>query len=99
MTRQRQSLRALLIASLKPLPTEPGMYFWDHWGCVVEVYKKRGGRCLYTKPPGGIEVKISPRIAGRFIAQDAKKVSPITQRKRAAATGELFAPAKEASCA
>lgn len=53
----------------KPLPTVPGVYFWDTWGAPVEVYKKKGGRRLYVTPPivGGIEVCISGRIAGTFV--------------------------------
>lgn len=50
----------------KPLPTEPGMYYWTEWGRTVEVYRKGRGTALYVTPPGGIEVKVSPFIAGRF---------------------------------
>jgi hypothetical protein len=54
----------------KSLPTEPGEYYWTEWACMVRVYCKTktykpGGR-LYVKLPGGIEVRITPRIAGSF---------------------------------
>lgn len=54
-----------------PLPDKPGTYFWDTWGTYVEVYKKPGGRHLYVKPPvpNAVEVRISDRIAGNFIAK------------------------------
>ena len=48
------------------LPTQPGWYFWSEWKTVVDVYRKRGGKYLYVKPPGGIEVRITPYIAGTF---------------------------------
>lgn len=55
----------------KQLPTEPGEYYWTEWAQVVRVYAKGktwkpGGR-LYVCIPGGIEVRISPRIAGQFL--------------------------------
>ena len=53
----------------KQLPTEPGEYYWSEWKCMVQVYAKGkhkpGGR-LYTRVPGGIEVRVTPRIAGEF---------------------------------
>lgn len=55
------------------LPTVPGMYFWDAYDQLVIVYKKKGGKALYVTPPGvnAIEVKITPRIAGKFIGPQA----------------------------
>lgn len=55
---------------MKTLPAEPGTYYWTEWAQVVQVYAKTktfkpGGR-LYVKIPGGIEVRITPRIAGSF---------------------------------
>lgn len=50
----------------KSLPDEDGMYYWTEWAQVVRVYRKRGGRWLYVCIPGGIEVRITPRIAGSF---------------------------------
>lgn len=51
------------------LPTKPGRYYWSEWKAVVDVYTK-GPRCraLFVVPPvrGGIEVRISPFIAGTF---------------------------------
>lgn len=49
------------------LPTEPGPYYWSEWKTVVDVYRKRGGKYLYVKPPSGTEVRISPFIAGTFV--------------------------------
>ena len=54
------------------LPTEPGRYYWSTWKATVEVYRKKGGRYLYVCPPGGIELRITPRIAGTFTARDPK---------------------------
>lgn len=56
---------------MKQLPTEPGIYYWTEWAQYVQVYAKTkthkpGGR-LYVQIPGGIEVRVTPRIAGRFI--------------------------------
>lgn len=53
---------------MKTLPASPGMYYWTEWGMVVQVYAKGKGDRLYTKIPGGLEVRITPRIAGSFIA-------------------------------
>ena len=50
-------------------PDAPGMWYWGEWDCEVKVYTKKGkGRRLYVTPPGGIEVLITPRIAGGWIA-------------------------------
>lgn len=48
------------------LPTQPGRYHWSEWKAVVHVYRKRGGKHLYVTPPGGVEVRITPYIAGTF---------------------------------
>jgi hypothetical protein len=48
------------------LPTQPGRYHWSEWKCTVEVYRKRGGVHLYVCPPGGVEVRVTPQIAGTF---------------------------------
>lgn len=52
----------------KVLPTAPGKYYWTEWACYVQVYSKRGGRHLYVCIPGGVEVRVTARIAGSFIA-------------------------------
>lgn len=57
-----------------PIPTEPGVYYWDHYGCVVTVYQKRGGHQLYVKSPRGVEIRITKRIAGVFLKQDKRNV-------------------------
>ncbi len=52
------------------IPTEPGDYFWTEWQAMVRVYGKGGtGKRLYVKPPcpGAIEIRITPRIAGKFL--------------------------------
>lgn len=61
---------------MKQLPTEPGEYYWTEWACMVQVYAKGkthkpGGR-LYTRVPGGIEVRVTPRIAGQFLTTKPK---------------------------
>lgn len=61
---------------MKVVPTEPGRYYWTEWACYVEVYcktktHKPGGR-LYVQVPGGIEVRVTPRIAGSFTRMEAK---------------------------
>ena len=50
------------------LPTAPGCYYWSTWKSLVHVVKR--GQALYVTPPGknGVEVKITPNIAGTFIA-------------------------------
>lgn len=47
------------------LPKEAGEYFWDEWGRTVKVVKR--GANLYTRVyPHWQEIKVTPRIAGRF---------------------------------
>lgn len=46
------------------LPDVPGLYRWSEWKCLVEVYMR--GRSLYVKPPNGVEIRITPFIAGTF---------------------------------
>lgn len=63
--------RLLELPRGKTIPTTPGLYYWTEWAMVVEVYCKgrkfkEGGR-LYVKIPGGIEVRVTPRIAGKFV--------------------------------
>lgn len=48
------------------LPTTSGLYRWSEWKADVHVYRKRGGKYLYVTPPGGLEVRITPFIAGTF---------------------------------
>lgn len=61
------------------LPRVPGLYHWHDAGwdskVTVAVYKKRGERWLFVKPPipNGIPVRISPRIAGRFTVAKEQK--------------------------
>lgn len=49
------------------IPKTPGVYYWIEWGENVEVIKR--GKHLYVTPPiaGGIEVRVSGRIAGHFL--------------------------------
>lgn len=49
------------------IPSKPGNYYWSEWKCVVEV--KQRGQQLYVTPPNGVEVKITAKIAGRFVEQ------------------------------
>lgn len=51
----------------KQLPTEAGEFYWTEWACIVQVYAKGKGTRLYVRPPGGIEVRVTPRIAGQFV--------------------------------
>lgn len=46
------------------LPTHPGLYYWSEWKSLVQVTMR--GHSLYVTPPNGIEVKITPNIAGKF---------------------------------
>jgi len=48
------------------MPTEPGRYYWSEWDAVVTVYRKHRGRQLHVTPPGGIEIMVTPNIAGKF---------------------------------
>lgn len=50
----------------KSIPVEPGEYYWSEWACMVRVYRKGRGAHLYVCAPGGLEVRVSPRIAGTF---------------------------------
>jgi hypothetical protein len=49
---------------MKTLPADAGRYYWTEWAMYVDVYRR--GRHLYTKIPGGVEVRVTPRIAGSF---------------------------------
>lgn len=49
------------------IPTKAGRYYWSTWKSYVDIYTKRGGRHLYVVPPGGVEIRVTPRIAGSFI--------------------------------
>lgn len=46
------------------IPDHPGLYYWSEWKCLVNVVMR--GKGLYVTPPKGIEVRITPNIAGRF---------------------------------
>ncbi len=46
------------------LPDHPGLYYWSEWKCLVTVEIRKGG--LFVTPPNGIEIKVTPNIAGRF---------------------------------
>lgn len=48
------------------IPDHPGLYYWSEYRALVTVTMRRGG--LYVTPPikGGVEIKITPNIAGRF---------------------------------
>lgn len=48
----------------KRLPTEPGSYYWTEWKCMVQVEAR--GKNLVVTPPGGVQVRVTPRIAGEF---------------------------------
>ena len=47
-------------------PTKPGVYYWSEYKCNVEIIKL--GKFLYVTPPinGGVEIKVTSRIAGKF---------------------------------
>lgn len=47
-------------------PTKPGWYYWDEWNANVEVYRKPKGFHLYVTPPNGVEIRVTPNIAGTF---------------------------------
>lgn len=51
----------------RAMPNREGRWFWKEWNREVVVYKKRGGRYLYVNP-GGVEIRITPKIAGGWIA-------------------------------
>ena len=55
------------------LPHGPGEYFWDHWKSLVTVVKR--GNSLYVTPPckGAVEIKISQRTVGKFVAAPPKE--------------------------
>ncbi len=53
-------------AEYRHRPDAPGTWYWEAWDCNVEVYKKRVH--LYVTPPGGVEVRITGRIAGGWVA-------------------------------
>lgn len=50
----------------KMLPAEPGVYYWSEWKREVRVYRKGRAAQLWAEVPGGIAVKVTPRIAGTF---------------------------------
>jgi hypothetical protein len=50
----------------KTLPAGEGNYYWSTWAQIVRVYRKKGGRHLYVDCPGGLPVRVTPRIAGNF---------------------------------
>lgn len=52
--------------SFAVLPDEPGWYFWTEWDAPVRVYKKPRAKSLFVTPPGGVEVRVTPRLAGDF---------------------------------
>lgn len=62
----KRPLRKRRPVNTSSLPTEPGRYHWSEWKCEVDVYRKRGGKHLYVVPPNGVEVRITPFIAGTF---------------------------------
>lgn len=55
---------------MRTLPSTPGLFYWTEWKSNVDVTRR--GRHLYVTPPGGIEVRVTHRIAGSF--QPPKKV-------------------------
>lgn len=61
--------RKFLDRLARPLPTEPGKYFWDAYGQVVELYKKSRCKGLFVTPPirGAVEIRVTPRIVGTFV--------------------------------
>lgn len=48
------------------MPTQPGRYYWSEWKAEVDVYRKRSRAKLYVTPPGGVEIEVTPNIAGTF---------------------------------
>jgi hypothetical protein len=59
---------ALTALFVLDVPTHAGRWYWREWDTDVTVYKKRGGKHLYVTPPGGVEVRITHKIAGGWIA-------------------------------
>jgi hypothetical protein len=57
-------LKGIRVAKVFGAPDEPGRWFWTEWNCEVEVYKKPRGKYLYVTPPGGVEIRITDKIAG-----------------------------------
>ena len=47
-------------------PVHPGTYYWSEWKADVLVYRKPRSRYLYVTPPGGVEIRVTPAIAGNF---------------------------------
>lgn len=52
--------------SNKNIPTSPGSYYWSEYKSFVNVVERRGK--LYVTPPirGGVEIRVTERIAGVF---------------------------------
>lgn len=50
----------------RTMPTEAGTYHWSEWSCFVRVYHKPRSKKLFVTPPGGIEIEVTPNIAGTF---------------------------------
>jgi hypothetical protein len=46
------------------LPDVPGLYRWSEWKALVTVVMR--GKSLYVTPPNGVEIKVTPFIAGKF---------------------------------
>lgn len=71
--RRPQIVRAL--NNPENLPHGPGEYFWDHWKSLVTVVKR--GNSLYVTPPckGAVEIKISRRTVGKFVAAPPKETA------------------------
>jgi hypothetical protein len=67
----------MLVVVDRKIPTEPGRYWWSEWKCNVDVYRKRGGRHLYVTPPGGVEVRVSHKIAGTFLRVNYPNASAV----------------------
>lgn len=72
MTRYKTKLpRGRIKRRVNPtMPTEPGRYYWTEWSANVEVTRRRGK--LYVTPPGGIEIAVTPNIAGTFMRNEVK---------------------------
>lgn len=62
----RKPARKRVPTNTSVLPDKPGLYRWSEWKATVDVYRKAGSKYLYVRPPGGVEVRITPFIAGTF---------------------------------
>jgi len=58
------------------LPTMPGEYLWTEWSRIVRVYKTGAGN-LALRAPNGQTLRVTPRLAGRFVPVNTAEVGSI----------------------